>query len=756
MRKSRLFSAVFSYAIILSSFQSIAVDKSWVCDSENWGRNDCWNPVGQPNTGDNVYLIQSGSTDRIVTYDETLTPTPELNSLRIDATGSGTMTLLQEQGSLDAADIFIGYDGNGIYTQLGGVNDMSSQENIYLGYNSTATGIYNLYDGYVGNIFPIYDAYVGYNGAGIFNQYGGIHSVSDLQLGFNNNANGTYNLYDGHLDSRSTRLGYNGGAATFNQGGGTLYVDAGFYIGENSVYNISSGSITLDGNSGFHLYGTFNQTGGDVVVPAGTEKPTVLYGEYNLIAGSLTTFAVPGIDGTFNQSGGVYKAYSGIEVGGTYNLTGGSIDAGKIDVKSGGTFNVDGGTLDTETFINGGTLTIDGGAFSTGTLVNNGGFAFNSGTFNLTNDNLVIGAGGLFGSSTQFNNSQTVNITNVTTINSGSVLSLNNSAFSSGTTNNNGQINLGGVITNLGGGTVNNVGRITGSGQVSATLNNMSSGEVRAVTGGAIVFSGTGNTNNGEINLLGGGVEFSNGVTNSATGFIGGRGSLISNNVITNEGVMAFSGGFTDVIGDVSNVAGGRIVVSGGSTTTFFDDVTHNGTEIRVSAGNQAVYLGSVSGAGSFTGTGTNFFEGDLRPGNSPSKVDFEGDVVFGLGNLLAIEIGGLLPGDEYDWINVDGSATLGGTLDVGLFDLGTGLFEPSLGNSFDILTAETIDGEFDLLTLALLGDGLKWDVSYLADAIGTTDIVRLSVSQVPIPPAIWLFGSGLIGLIGIARRKKS
>jgi len=29
-------------------------------------------------------------------------------------------------------------------------------------------------------------------------------------------------------------------------------------------------------------------------------------------------------------------------------------------------------------------------------------------------------------------------------------------------------------------------------------------------------------------------------------------------------------------------------------------------------------------------------------------------------------------------------------------------------------------------------------------------------VSQVPIPPAIWLFGFGLLGLIGIARRKKA
>ena len=33
---------------------------------------------------------------------------------------------------------------------------------------------------------------------------------------------------------------------------------------------------------------------------------------------------------------------------------------------------------------------------------------------------------------------------------------------------------------------------------------------------------------------------------------------------------------------------------------------------------------------------------------------------------------------------------------------------------------------------------------------------VGLVVNPVPVPPAVWLFGSGLIGLVGIARRKKA
>lgn len=38
----------------------------------------------------------------------------------------------------------------------------------------------------------------------------------------------------------------------------------------------------------------------------------------------------------------------------------------------------------------------------------------------------------------------------------------------------------------------------------------------------------------------------------------------------------------------------------------------------------------------------------------------------------------------------------------------------------------------------------------------GITTEMTMEVSQVPIPAAVWLFGSGLIGLIGVARRKKS
>ncbi len=46
-------------------------------------------------------------------------------------------------------------------------------------------------------------------------------------------------------------------------------------------------------------------------------------------------------------------------------------------------------------------------------------------------------------------------------------------------------------------------------------------------------------------------------------------------------------------------------------------------------------------------------------------------------------------------------------------------------------------------------GVGVGWSDGYFSVGLGT-------VETVPVPAAIWLFCSGLIGLIGIARRKKA
>jgi hypothetical protein len=45
---------------------------------------------------------------------------------------------------------------------------------------------------------------------------------------------------------------------------------------------------------------------------------------------------------------------------------------------------------------------------------------------------------------------------------------------------------------------------------------------------------------------------------------------------------------------------------------------------------------------------------------------------------------------------------------------------------------------------------------SFGINGTGVTADATTSVNAVPIPTAVWLFGSGLIGMVGIARRKKA
>jgi len=54
-------------------------------------------------------------------------------------------------------------------------------------------------------------------------------------------------------------------------------------------------------------------------------------------------------------------------------------------------------------------------------------------------------------------------------------------------------------------------------------------------------------------------------------------------------------------------------------------------------------------------------------------------DIEFEPGSTFHVEIGGLVAGSEYDVLAVGDNATLAGALNVELFDLGGGLFSPSL-----------------------------------------------------------------------------
>ena len=127
--------------------------------------------------------------------------------------------------------------------------------------------------------------------------------------------------------------------------------------------------------------------------------------------------------------------------------------------------------------------------------------------------------------------------------------------------------------------------------------------------------------------------------------------------------------------------------------------------------GNGEVFVGS----GPLTGQIRNL-SGTVAPGDGIGTLTLDGDFSNRPNGTLEIEIGGTTAGTEFDQFIIDGTAFIGGELDVQLFDLGSGTFQPQAGDLFEILTTTNgVSGTFDTLSLPA---GTDWNVLYQANAI--------------------------------------
>ena len=99
-----------------------------------------------PATGDNVFLTQNGATDITVEYFD---PAPEanLNTLRIDGTGGGMMTLSQSLFShnLFAANETVGDNGTGQVLLANGTHTVTND--LILGNSATGNGSFTTSNG---------------------------------------------------------------------------------------------------------------------------------------------------------------------------------------------------------------------------------------------------------------------------------------------------------------------------------------------------------------------------------------------------------------------------------------------------------------------------------------------------------------------------------------------------------------------------------------------------------------------------------
>jgi len=93
---------------------------------------------------------------------------------------------------------------------------------------------------------------------------------------------------------------------------------------------------------------------------------------------------------------------------------------------------------------------------------------------------------------------------------------------------------------------------------------------------------------------------------------------------------------------------------------------------------------------------------------DSPGIITIVGDYTQEIDGSLNLKLGGT-EGTQYDQLEVSGSATLGGTLNVTFFDG----FTPSAGDSFTLLTCGSHTGTFSTLILPELALGLGWYIDY-------------------------------------------
>ncbi|MGI9308605.1 MAG: hypothetical protein ACR2P6_05040 [Gammaproteobacteria bacterium] len=231
------------------------------------------------------------------------------------------------------------------------------------------------------------------------------------------------------------------------------------------------------------------------------------------------------------------------------------------------------------------------------------------------------------------------------------------------------------------------------------------------------------------------------------------KGGIVSSQAVNIEegaalnvsGIFAGAGlGGSLISGDVTN--DGSIAVTNNGEANFADAVVNNGS-FHVEGGSRSIFAGAVSGSGAFTGLGELYFLDSVGPGNSPGLLTVEGDVNFSGSSTFIAELAGLTRGTEYDAFDIGGIADLSGTLEV-LFIDG---FDAEVGDAFNLLTAGTIIGEFDIALLPELArQDMFWATDYILNAGGAD---RLRIRAVPIPGAVWLFVSAL-GFLGWRSKK--
>jgi autotransporter-associated beta strand protein len=431
----------------------------------------------------------------------------------------------------------------------------------------------------------------------------------------------------------------------------------------NAVLDLNNSSETIGALSGG------NDTGGNVTLGTGT----LTTGGNDL----STTY-----DGVISGSGGFVKIGAGTQTLSRVNTFSGS-------------FSIQNGAVSTPSVTNSGLNSPlgSGNSILMGATGTTGSLNFTSASDSATDRAIQLNGNGgsvsvVQAASTLFFNGPITGAGGLTKSGPGTLSVSGTPAYTGATTISQGKLILNGGLDTAGGG----IAVATG-----ATLQTRNTVNRSIIGTGAIIASG----------------GLSIGSSTSTTGFaFDGTLDVGTNQVVLNDANTAQlgtattlgSGGRLNSVNGITVASGRTVTASPTVSATISGTLVNNGLITGpISAGQTLTLSNNVSGTGNYGGN--ILFSANFSPGNNgPAAIALD-SFNFLNTTTLALEIGGLTPGTQYDRLNFTGTGVLDGKLTITL----TGGFQPLQGHSFTIISDGTLSGGFDDMTLPGLAPGLAW-----------------------------------------------